>query len=176
MWEGGNYDTSYTNYLNVAMMDLCFQMFAEVKDVDELLEMVRSTSLTDYINLDWETQPLQLINPAGFLLEYLMPTDLPASIKMGETVTIKKGYYKGVVFNIPGAEVKIGDQWIAYDDKNKRQIHAQNPMTLEWRLNAKDYLRKLGYKKGNTLTGQIIVVDDQWHGLNIFQDVNVIIE
>jgi hypothetical protein len=34
------------------MMDLCFQMFAEVKDVDELLEMVRETSLTDYIKLD----------------------------------------------------------------------------------------------------------------------------
>ena len=53
-------------------------MFAEVKDVDELLDMIRSTSLTDYIRLDLngdgdtndtcdgqpETQPLQLINPA----------------------------------------------------------------------------------------------------------------
>ena len=60
------------------MADLCFQMFAEVKDVDELLEMMRSTALTDYIRFDLngdgdtddvvdgqpETQPLQLINPA----------------------------------------------------------------------------------------------------------------
>jgi hypothetical protein len=47
------------------MMDLCFQMFAEAKDVDELLEMVRSTSLTDYIRFDgFDPQPLQLINPA----------------------------------------------------------------------------------------------------------------
>jgi hypothetical protein len=33
-------------------MDICFQMFAEVEDVDELLEMVRSTCDTDYIRLD----------------------------------------------------------------------------------------------------------------------------
>ena len=46
------------------MADLCFQMFAEVKDVDELLEMIRSTCLTDYIRLDGQTQELQLMNPA----------------------------------------------------------------------------------------------------------------
>ena len=66
------------NYTNVAMMDLCFQMHADVEDVDELLEMIRSTALTDYIRFDLngdgdtndnidgqpESQPLQLINPA----------------------------------------------------------------------------------------------------------------
>ncbi len=60
------------------MTDLCFQMKADVADVDELLEMIRSTALTDYIRFDLngdrdtddtyegqpETQPLQLINPA----------------------------------------------------------------------------------------------------------------
>ena len=60
------------------MADLCFQMKADIQDVDELLEMMRSTALTDYIRLDLnedgdtddnyngqpETQPLQLINPA----------------------------------------------------------------------------------------------------------------
>ena len=53
-------------------------MRADVKDVDELLDMIRSTALTDYIRFDLngdgdtndnvdgqpETQPLQLINPA----------------------------------------------------------------------------------------------------------------
>jgi hypothetical protein len=39
-------------------------MFAEAEDVDVLLEMIRSTALTDYISLDGETQPLQLMNPA----------------------------------------------------------------------------------------------------------------
>ena len=39
-------------------------MFAEVKDVDELLEMVRSTALTDHIRFNGEDQPLQLMNPA----------------------------------------------------------------------------------------------------------------
>ena len=60
------------------MVDLCFQMKADVADVDELLEMIRSTALTDYIRFDLngdgdtddtyegqpETQPLQLINLA----------------------------------------------------------------------------------------------------------------
>ena len=60
------------------MLDLCFQMHAEVEDADELLEMAKSTTLTDYIRFDLngdgdtndtyqgqpETQPLQLINPA----------------------------------------------------------------------------------------------------------------
>ena len=60
------------------MADLCFQMKADIQGVDELLEMMRSTALTDYIRLDLngdgdtddnykgqsETQPLQLINPA----------------------------------------------------------------------------------------------------------------
>ena len=66
------------NYLNVAIADLCFQMKADVSDVDELLEMIRSTALTDHIRFDLngdgdtddsyqgqpETQPLQLMNPA----------------------------------------------------------------------------------------------------------------
>ena len=53
-------------------------MKADVSDVDELLEMIRSTALTDYIRFDLngdgdtddtyqgqpETQPLQLMNPA----------------------------------------------------------------------------------------------------------------
>lgn len=173
------------------MMNLCFQMFAEAKDVDELLEMVRSSSLTDYIRFDLngdgdtddhvdglpESQPLQLIYPAGYILKYLMPLSLPSSIKPGETIVLEKGYYHGVAFDIPGAEVLIDGQWIAYSDNNKDQILAQNPMTLQWRLNAdSDLLRKMGYKQGDTLTGQILVVDDQWNGLNIIKDISVRIE
>lgn len=191
MGENEKYKTSYTNYVNVAMMNLCFQMFAEAKDVDELLEMVRSSSLTDYIRFDLngdgdtddhvdglpESQPLQLIYPAGYILKYLMPLSLPSSIKPGETIVLEKGYYHGVAFDIPGAEVLIDGQWIAYSDNNKDQILAQNPMTLQWRLNAdSDLLRKMGYKQGDTLTGQILVVDDQWNGLNIIKDISVRIE
>lgn len=46
------------------MADLCFQIFAEIKDIDELLDMIRSTSLTDYIRYNDMTQELHLINPA----------------------------------------------------------------------------------------------------------------
>lgn len=150
-------------------------MFAEVKDVDELLEMIRSTALTDYIRLDGQTQELQLMNPAGFFQKYLMPLTLPASIKTDETVALEKGYYHGTVFDIPGAEVLIDGQWIAYSDNNKDLFLTQNPMTLQWRLNS-DLLRKLGYKQGDTLTGQILVVDDQWHGLSISTDFSIKIE
>ena len=170
------------------MTDLCFQMFAEVKDVDELLEMIRATALTDYIRFDLngdgdtndninnqpESQPLQLINPAGFFLKYLMPTEVPASISWSQTVALDKGYYHGLVFDIPGAEVKVNGEWIRYNDDNKDLILAQNPFTLEWRLNG-DLLRKLGYKQGDTVKGKVIAVDDQWNGLSLSQDFSIMV-
>ena len=150
-------------------------MFAEVKDVDELLEMIRSTALTDYIRLDGQTQNLQLMNPAGFFLKYLIPTALPASIKTDETIALDKGYYHGVVYQIPGAEVNINGQWIAFSNNNKDVILAQNPMTLQWRLNG-ELLNKYGYKQGDIVNGQVLVVDDQWNGLTITKDISVSIE
>ncbi len=161
-------------------------MFAEVKDVDELLDMIRSTSLTDYIRFDLngdgdtddicdgqpETQPLILMNPAGFFLKYLMPTDLPATINWDQTAELCKGYYHGLAFDIPGAEVNINGEWIPFSDENKDLILAQNPFSLEWRLNG-DLLRKLGYKQGDTITGRIIAVDDQWNGLSLSQDISI---
>ena len=150
--------------------------------------MIRSTSLTDYIRFDLngdgdtddidgqpESQPLILMNPAGFFLKYLMPTVLPASIKTDETIALEKGYYHGIIFNIPGAEVNINGEWIAFTENNKDLILAQNPMTLEWRLNG-ELLNKYGYKAGDTVKGQIIVVDDMWNGLNITKDFSVTLE
>ena len=164
--NNGKYATSYTNYVNVAMMSICFQMYAEAKDVFELLDMVRSTCLTNYIRLDGQTQPLQLINPAGLYKKYLTPQNLPTAISSDETLSLDKGYYKGVLFCIPGAEVKINGEWIAFDNKNKDTILSQNPMNLEWRLNG-DLIRKYGYSSGQTIEGQIITVDDQWGGLRL---------
>ena len=162
----GHYASSYANYYNAAIMSLCFQMYAEAKDVFELLDMVRSTCLTDYIRLDGQTQPLQLINPAGLYKKYLTPQNLPAAITPGETISLEKGYYKGVLFCIPGAEVKVNGDWIAFDNKNKDVILSQNPMNLEWRLNG-ELLEKYGYTSGQTVEGQIITVDDEWNGLRL---------
>ena len=145
--------------------------------------MIRSTALTDYIRFDLngdgdtndtydgqpETQELQLINPAGLFKKYLMPNSLPAQVSANGTAELNKGYYHGVVFNIPGAEVNINGQWTPFTQDNLSLIRAQNPMTLEWRLNG-NLLRKLGYKVGDTVKGAVIVVDDQWHGLNIVND------
>ena len=78
---------------------------------------------------------------------------------------LEKGYYKGVVFSIPGAEVLVEGEWIPFDSENADLIKSQNPFTLEWRLNG-TFLRKLGYGPGNPVTGRIIAVDDQWKGLN----------
>ena len=160
------YQTSFPNYLNTAMMSICFQMYAEAKDVFELLEMVRSTCLTDYIRLDGQTQPLQLINPVGLYKKYLTPQHLPTAISTNETLSLDKGYYKGVLFSIPGAEVKVNGEWIAYDNKNKEAILSQNPMNLEWRLNG-ELLKKYGYTSGQTVEGQILTVDDKWGGLRL---------
>ena len=155
-------------------------MFAEVADVDQLLDMIRATCLTDHIHLDLngdgdtndlvdghpETLPLQLINPAGFYKKYLTPTSIPSSISLSETIDLQKGYYKGIAFNIPGAEVKIGDEWIPFDSTHKDLILAQNPMHLTWRING-NLLKKMGYTPGQTIEGQIITIDDQWNGLRL---------
>lgn len=153
------------------MTDLCFQMKADLPNVNELMDMIRKTSLTDQIHLDGQTQDLHLINPAGFIMEYLMPT-VPSSVSWSKTATLDKGFYHGMVFNIPGVEVKINGEWIALDGKNQTAIMAQNPLTLEWRLNG-SLLRKLGYKQGDTITGQLIVTDDKWNGLNITKDISI---
>ena len=185
--ESWRYATSLVNYTNVAVADLCFQMFAEVKDVDELLDMIRNSSeLRDYIRFDLngdgdtddtidgqpETQPLILMNPAGFFLKYLMPFDLPTTISISKTVALGKGYYHGLAFDIPGAEVKINDEWISFCAENKDLILVQNPFALEWRLNG-DLLRQFGYKQGDNLKGKVIAVDDQWNGLNLSQDISI---
>ena len=157
------------------MMSICFQLYAEVEDIDELLEMVRSTCDTDYITLDGITQPLQLINLAKFFKKYCMLANVPSSISKSDVNDLGIGYYKGLVFDIPGAEVLVDGQWMAYDAKNKDLILAQNPMTLSWRLNG-SLLRKLGYTSGETVEGQIITVDDQWHGLSLTRPISVQIQ
>ena len=91
-----------------------------------------------------------------------MPTSLPTNIKTDENIALEKGYYHGVIFQIPGAEVNINNQWIPFTNENKDLILTQNPMTLEWRLNGK-LLNNYGLKNGDTINGQIIVVDDQWN-------------
>ena len=173
--NNGKYATSYTNYVNVAMMSLCFQMYAEVKDVFELLDMVRSTCLTDYIRLDGQTQPLQLINPAGLYKKHLTPQSFPSAISGGATINLEKGYYKGVLFSIPGAEVKVNGEWVSFDNKNKDLILSQNPMNLEWRLSG-ELLKKYGYTSGQTVEGQIITVDDKWSGLRLEVPITIKIQ
>ena len=173
--ESWKYATSYTNYVNVAMADLCFQMFAEVQDADQLLNMIRtSTDLRDHIRFNWEDQPLILMSPAWFFKKYCMPTELPNQINAEETISLNKWYYKWVIFDIPWAEVKVNWQWIAYNDANKSVIKGQNPFSLEWRING-DLCRKMGYK-WKAVAGKVIVVDDKWNGLNISSDFNVNIQ
>ena len=102
-----------------------------------------------------------------------MPTSLPTNLRADETTTLDKGYYHGVVYQIPGAEVNINGQWIPFTDNNKDLILAQNPMTLEWRLNG-ELLNN--HKPGDIINGQIIVVDDKWNGLNMTKDFSFSIE
>ena len=49
---GEKYPSSYPNYKNVAMAELYAQNFADIDDVDELLEMMKSTADTDHIRYD----------------------------------------------------------------------------------------------------------------------------
>jgi len=168
------YATSHTNYVNVAIADLCFQMKADVADVDELLEMIRLTSLIDHIRFNWEDQPLQLMNPAWFFKTYLMPNTLPNNLKSEQTVQLNKWYYKWVIFDIPWAEVKIEWQWVAYNEVNKSLIKSQNPMTLEWRINW-DLCKKMWYK-WKSISWKVIAVDDSWNWLNIEKEFSISVQ
>ena len=94
-----------------------------------------------------------------------MPSTQSLPVKQGETKSLEKGSYKGIVFNIPGAEVNINGQWIAFDDKNRDAIMAQNPFSMKWRIRGV-LLRKLGYKQGDTVKGQFVTVNDKWSGLS----------
>ena len=102
-----------------------------------------------------------------------MPTAIPTNLDINETIALDKGYYHGVVYQIPGAEVNINGQWIAFTDNNKDLILSQNPMTLEWRLNG-ELLNN--YKSGDIISGKIIAVDDKWNGLNISKDFSFTID
>lgn len=104
-----------------------------------------------------------------------MTVEIPSAIGLDKTIALNKEWYKGLIFQIPGAEVNINGQWIPFTDFNKDLIFAQNPMTLEWRLNG-ELLNNYNYKSGDTINGQIIVVDDKWNGLNITKDISVNIE
>lgn len=95
-----------------------------------------------------------------------MAAEIPGSIGAGETSPLGKGYYKGVVFNIPGAEVKIGEEWIPATDENAERIKASNPFDVEWRVSG-DLLKKYGYTPGQTVDGRMLLVDDQWNGLRL---------
>ena len=101
-----------------------------------------------------------------------MTTDFPSSIALDETVSLNKGWYKGLLFAIPGAEVLINGEWIPFTNENASRIKSANPMNLEWRLNG-SLLRKYGYTPGQTLQGKIITVDDQWNGLRLEKDITI---
>ena len=139
------YTASYPNAVNTGTISQCFLMKPDLKNVQELKTLVINSSNTDYIEKDWEKQKLSLPSPAWFFKKYCMPTTQSLPVKQGETKSLEKGSYKGIVFNIPGAEVNINGQWIAFDDKNRDAIIAQNPFSMKWRISGV-LLRKLGYK------------------------------
>jgi len=170
--EQGKYATSYCTYVNVAMASIAFQLKADTKDADELLDMLRLTSLTDYIHYEGQTQPLHLINLAGVIQKYLMPEALPTTIGASEAIPLEPGYYHGVFFDIPGAEVLIDGEWVRISAENEQLIKAQNPFALKWRLSGEQLLN-IGYQPGETVIGMVKLIDDQWGGLRLEKEFQV---
>ena len=169
------WEASYWAYINGGVLGLLFQLHADLDNVDQLLQMARSTCIENSISLEGKTQKLQRLNPAGYFKEYCMTVSLPSSIALDETIDLTKEWYKGLIFDIPGAEVKVNGEWIAYDARNSGRIKTANPMDLEWRING-DLLRKYGYISGQTVQGQILTVDDQWNGLRLEVPISIILK
>lgn len=176
-WKANHwkYATSHTNYVNVAMTDLCFQMYAGVPNVNQLLNMIRSSSLTDYIRFNGEIQELQLINPAWFFQMFNLPNDLPNKINPWEIITLNKWEYLWIIFDIPWAEVYINWEWVAYNNTNEHIIKSQNPMHLNWRINW-DLCRKMWYNNSKTILWKIIAVDDERKWLGFGKDFTISVE
>ena len=171
-----SYITSYVTPTIASETQLMYGLRPDVKDANELLQMIEScTADPDYISLNWQKQALQKYSPANFAKKYCLTTNSPSSIGLEETIEITKEWYKGIIFDIPGAEVLIDGQWLAYDAKNKDRILAQNPMNLSWRLNG-DLLKKMGYTSGQTVQGKIVTVDDQWNGLRLEKALEVLVK
>ena len=169
------YFSSYVAPTTASEVQLMFGLRADVTDANELLQMIEgSLADPDYISLNGEKQALQKYSPANFIKKYLMPENLPTEVKSNETVALEKGYYKGIIFNIPGAEVLVDGEWIACTQQNAEKIKAQNPFNLEWRLNG-DLCKQLGYEN-KTVEGTIILVDDQYNGLNITVPISITVK
>ncbi len=166
------WESSKLTYINGWVLGLMFQLHANLESVDPLIEMARSTSLENSISFEGKTQKLQRLNPAGYFTKYCMTTDIPSNIALGETVSLNKEWYKGLLFAIPGSEVLVNGEWIPFTAENASRIKSTNPMNLEWRINGA-LLRKYGYSSGQTLQGQIITVDDQWNGLRLEKDITI---
>lgn len=167
------YFSSYVAPTTASEVQLMFGLRADVTDANELLQMVEgSLAYPDYISLNGEKQALQKYSPANFIKKYLMPENLPTELSITETKELSKGSYMGVVFSIPGAEVLIDGEWMACTEQNASKIKAQNPFSLEWRLNG-GLCQQYGKKTGDVIEGTIILVDDQWNGLNITLPISV---
>lgn len=170
--DGNDVPSSYATPFVASIMGLCFQMKADIKSVDELLAMLRSTALTDTMHYNDEIQTQLRINPDAYIKKYLMPLSLPVTVGDGPYVPLEKGFYKGVIFDIPGAEVKIEGLWITPDLSLLDIIKSEDPFTLEWRLNVPKLIA-MGYDNGDTVTGRAIAVDDQCRGLDIEKEFSV---
>ena len=101
-----------------------------------------------------------------------MPLSLPVTVGEGPYVQLEKGFYKGVIFDIPGAEVNIDGEWVSAIAANQNRIKSQDPFTLQWRLNVPKLI-SMGYGNNSTITGHVIVVDDQFAGLNLEKEFKV---
>ena len=172
IWVHNSTSSSLATPFVASIMGLCFQMKADIKSVDELLAMLRSTALTDTLRYNDEIQTQQRISPGAYFKKYLMPLSLPVTVGNCPYVPLEKGFYKGVIFNIPGAEVKIDGSWITADASSANAIKSQDPFPLEWRLNVPKLIA-MGYGNGATVTGRVIAVDDQCRGLDIEKDFSV---
>lgn len=169
----GSYFASFVTPTTASEVQMIFGLHADVSDADELLQMIESaTAEPDYTSWNGRKQALQKYCPANFVKKYCISVNIPSTIQEGEIIPLTKGWYKGLLFSIPGAEILVNGEWITFEAKNKDLILAQNPMNLEWRLNG-SLLRKYGYTPGQTIQGQIITVDDQWNGLRLENDFTI---
>ena len=169
-----SYNTSYVAPADASETQLMFGLRPDVNDANKLLQMIEScTTDPDYISLNWQKQALQKYSPANFAKKYCLIMDIPSSIKMWEIIRLTKWRYKWLVPDIPWAVVEINWQWIPYNKENELLIKSQNPMYLEWGIDANEWIKYWN----KILKWKLRAVDDQWNSLkNVDKDISITVK
>lgn len=163
------YTTSYSNYFNVALLALMAELNPSIKDIDELLEMARSTQRHDIITYWNQSEILNLLDVWSIIKTELMPKISFYNVTFTNNsewiYKLEKWEYPNIIFDIPWAVIKINWEWIPYSKENWHYINNTEIHNYErWISNSE--LMKLWYNIWDHVEWKAIPLNSDWKKLD----------